>query len=77
MRWSRADCSFFGSAPMAWSTRMAMVPLSRNIILSIDLSAMLAGTKYRGEFEERVKAALAEARRMGNVILSRPLWSRR
>ena len=38
-------------------------------ILSIDLAAMLAGTKYRGEFEERVKAALAEIRRMGNVIL--------
>ncbi len=38
-------------------------------ILSIDLSAMLAGTKYRGEFEERVKNALAEVRRMGNVIL--------
>ncbi|MBD5162399.1 MAG: ATP-dependent Clp protease ATP-binding subunit [Oscillibacter sp.] len=38
-------------------------------VLSIDLSAMLAGTKYRGEFEERVKNALAEIRRMGNVIL--------
>ena len=38
-------------------------------ILSIDLASMLAGTKYRGEFEERVKAALAEVRRMGNVIL--------
>ena len=42
--------------------------LGKNI-LSIDLAAMLAGTKYRGEFEERVKAALAEVRRMGNVIL--------
>ncbi|MCI8878356.1 MAG: ATP-dependent Clp protease ATP-binding subunit [Oscillospiraceae bacterium] len=38
-------------------------------ILSIDLSAMLAGTKYRGEFEERVKNALQEVRRMGNVVL--------
>ena len=42
--------------------------LGKNI-LSIDLPAMLAGTKYRGEFEERVKNALAEIRRMGNVIL--------
>ncbi len=42
--------------------------LGKNI-LSIDLSAMLAGTKYRGEFEERVKNALAEIRRLGNVIL--------
>ena len=38
-------------------------------ILSLDLPAMLAGTKYRGEFEERVKSALAEVRRAGNVIL--------
>lgn len=38
-------------------------------ILSLDLSSMVAGTKYRGEFEERVKNALAEARRAGDVIL--------
>ena len=38
-------------------------------ILSIDMAAMLAGTKYRGEFEERVKSALGEVKRMGNVIL--------
>jgi len=42
----------------------------RNVmIFSLDLSAMLAGTKYRGEFEERIKNALAEVRRRGNVIL--------
>ena len=38
-------------------------------ILSIDLASMLAGTKYRGEFEERVRTALQEVRRMGNVLL--------
>ena len=38
-------------------------------ILALDLPAMLAGTKYRGEFEERVKSAVAEVRRAGNVIL--------
>ena len=38
-------------------------------VLAIDLAAMLAGTKYRGEFEERVKNALAEVRRRENVIL--------
>ena len=43
--------------------------LSGKTILSIDLAAMLAGTKYRGEFEERVKNALQEVRRMGNVVL--------
>ncbi len=38
-------------------------------LLSLDLTAMVAGTKYRGEFEERVNAMLAEVRRAGNVIL--------
>ena len=38
-------------------------------LLSLDLSAMVAGTKYRGEFEERVKALIDEVRREGNVIL--------
>ena len=38
-------------------------------ILSLDLPAMLAGTKYRGEFEERVKNAIAEVKRAGNIIL--------
>ncbi|MDD7509323.1 MAG: ATP-dependent Clp protease ATP-binding subunit, partial [Oscillibacter sp.] len=38
-------------------------------LLSLDLSAMVAGTQYRGEFEERVKALLDEVRREGNVIL--------
>ena len=38
-------------------------------VVSLDLSAMIAGSKYRGEFEERVKGALAEVKRCGNVIL--------
>ena len=38
-------------------------------LLSLDLSGMVAGTKYRGEFEERVKNILAEVRRVGGIIL--------
>ncbi|MDR1668466.1 MAG: ATP-dependent Clp protease ATP-binding subunit [Oscillospiraceae bacterium] len=38
-------------------------------LLSLDLSAMVAGTKYRGEFEERLKAAMEEVKNAGNVIL--------
>jgi ATP-dependent Clp protease ATP-binding subunit ClpC len=38
-------------------------------IVSLDISAMVAGTKYRGEFEERLKSALGEVRGSGNVIL--------
>ena len=38
-------------------------------VLSLDLSGMVAGTKYRGEFEERIKKVMEEARKAGNVIL--------
>lgn len=38
-------------------------------ILSLDLSGMVAGSKYRGEFEERIKRVIAEVRVAGNVIL--------
>ena len=38
-------------------------------IVSVDLTAMLAGTKYRGDFEERVKCVLQEVQRSGSVIL--------
>ena len=36
-------------------------------LLSLDLSGMVAGTKYRGEFEERIKKVLEEVRKAGNV----------
>ena len=38
-------------------------------IVSIDLSSMVAGTKYRGDFEDRIKKALAEVRKAGDIIL--------
>ncbi|HIQ83140.1 MAG TPA: ATP-dependent Clp protease ATP-binding subunit [Candidatus Pullichristensenella stercorigallinarum] len=38
-------------------------------VVSLDLAGMLAGAKYRGEFEERLKNAMAEIRKAGNVIL--------
>ena len=38
-------------------------------VLALDLSAMVAGTKYRGEFEERIKRSLNEAKDAGNVLL--------
>ena len=38
-------------------------------ILSLDITSLVAGTKYRGEFEERVKNILAEVRRVGGIIL--------
>lgn len=38
-------------------------------IVSLDLSSMVAGSKYRGEFEERIKNAISEVKKAGNVIL--------
>ena len=43
--------------------------LKNKRILSLDISSVLAGTKYRGEFEERVKKAIDEARKNENIIL--------
>jgi len=38
-------------------------------IVVLDLAMMVAGTKYRGQFEERIKAVINEVRRAGNVVL--------
>ena len=38
-------------------------------IISIDLSGLVSGTKYRGEFEERFKRVIAEAKEDGNIVL--------
>jgi len=43
--------------------------LRQKRLLSLDLASLLAGTKYRGEFEERVRDMVQEIRRAGNVIL--------
>ncbi len=38
-------------------------------ILTLDMAALVAGTKYRGEFEERIKAVINEAKDAGNILL--------
>ena len=38
-------------------------------LLTLDLSAMIAGSKYRGEFEERIKKVISEVRADGEVLL--------
>lgn len=38
-------------------------------MITLDLALMVAGTKYRGQFEERIKAVMDEIRKVGNVIL--------
>lgn len=43
--------------------------LKRRKIVALDLGAMIAGTKYRGEFEDRLKAVLKEIEESGDIIL--------
>ncbi len=43
--------------------------LKGKIVFSLDLASVVAGTKYRGEFEERFKNALDGIKRAGNIIL--------
>ena len=43
--------------------------LEQKRILTLDLSGMVAGSKYRGEFEERIKRALRETKVAGNILL--------
>ena len=38
-------------------------------VVTLDLSGMVAGSKYRGEFEERIKKVLSEVKEDGNVLL--------
>jgi len=38
-------------------------------VITLDLALMVAGTKYRGQFEERIKAVMDEIRKCGNIIL--------
>ncbi|MBE6537770.1 MAG: ATP-dependent Clp protease ATP-binding subunit [Ruminococcaceae bacterium] len=43
--------------------------LTDKIIFSVDLTSMVAGAKYRGDFEERIKSIISEAAKNGSVIL--------
>ena len=38
-------------------------------LIALDLTGMVAGTKYRGDFEERIKSAIEEVKKSGNIIL--------
>ena len=43
--------------------------LIKKRLISLDLTLMIAGTKYRGQFEERIKAVMDEIKRNGNVLI--------
>jgi ATP-dependent Clp protease ATP-binding subunit ClpC len=44
-------------------------PLAKKKLISLDLTLMIAGTKYRGQFEERIKAVMDEIKKNGNILL--------
>ncbi|MDO4516670.1 MAG: ATP-dependent Clp protease ATP-binding subunit [Bacillota bacterium] len=56
---------------LAQKMSLGQVPdqLRRKRLLALDLPSVVAGTKYRGEFEERMKNILGEIQRAGNIIL--------
>ena len=60
-------------SPRAWPSASLAADVPEDLldkrVLSLDLSGMVAGTKYRGEFEERIKNAINEVKKAGNVIL--------
>src|SRR5258708_29224641 len=53
---------------MVISSNVPEILHDRRIVV-LDLAMMVAGTKYRGQFEERIKAVMNEVRRAKNVIL--------
>lgn len=43
--------------------------LRKKKLITLDLALMIAGTKYRGQFEERIKAVMDEVKKNGNILL--------
>jgi ATP-dependent Clp protease ATP-binding subunit ClpA len=56
---------------LAWRIVQSDVPdiLQQNVVYSLDMGALLAGTKYRGDFEQRLKAVIKQLKANPNAIL--------
>ena len=56
---------------LAWRITQADVPevLAESVVYSLDMGALLAGTKYRGDFEQRLKGVLKQLKDQPNAIL--------
>jgi ATP-dependent Clp protease ATP-binding subunit ClpC len=57
-----------GLAQLIASKRVPNILLNKRVV-SLDLALIVAGTMYRGQFEERIKAIMTEVKKEGNVIL--------
>ncbi len=56
---------------LAWRITQSEVPeiLKESVVYSLDMGALLAGTKYRGDFEQRLKAVLKQLKQTPNAIM--------
>ncbi len=56
---------------LAWRIVQGQVPavLETGVVYSLDMGSLLAGTKYRGDFEQRIKAVIKQIREMPHAIL--------
>ena len=56
---------------LAWRITQEEVPevLAKSVVYSLDMGALLAGTKYRGDFEQRLKGVLKQLKDQPNAIL--------
>jgi ATP-dependent Clp protease ATP-binding subunit ClpA len=56
---------------LAWRITQSEVPevLAESVVYSLDMGALLAGTKYRGDFEQRLKGVLKHLKEQPNAIL--------
>ena len=49
--------------------KVVPISLQNKRVIALDMSALIAGAKYRGEFEDRLKAVINEVKKDGNIIL--------
>ena len=56
---------------LAWRITQGEVPevLGKSVVYSLDMGALLAGTKYRGDFEQRLKGVLKQLKEMPHAVL--------
>ena len=57
-----------GIAKLIWEKK-APLPIAESVVYALDMGALVAGTKYRGDFEKRLKALIVDLKKKKNAIL--------